>query len=74
MLTIVYCPSINGGRLGRARIIVGFTTNYATSAYHYGEVYSMQYYVIKFVCDMRQVNGFLRALRFPPTIKMTATI
>jgi hypothetical protein len=29
-----------------------------------GEVYSMQYYVIKFVSDLRQV-GFLRALQFP---------
>jgi len=27
-----------------------------------GEVYSIQHYVIKFVCDLRQVNGFLRLL------------
>jgi hypothetical protein len=31
-----------------------------------GEVYSMQYYVIKFV------SGFLRVFRFPPPIKLTA--
>ena len=27
-----------------------------------GELYSIQHYVIKFVCDLRQVNGFLRLL------------
>jgi hypothetical protein len=31
-------------------------------------------YVIKFVSDLRQVGGFLRVLRFPPPIKLTATI
>jgi len=39
-----------------------------------GEVYSIQHYVIKFVSDLRQVGGFLRVLRFPPPIKLTATI
>ena len=29
-----------------------------------GEVYSIQHYVIKFASDLRQVGGFLRALRF----------
>jgi hypothetical protein len=33
------------------------------------EVYSIQHYVIKFVSDLGQVNGFLRVLRFPPPIK-----
>jgi hypothetical protein len=37
----------------------------------HGEVYSIQHYVIKFVIDFRQVGGFLR---FPPPIKLTATI
>ena len=27
-----------------------------------------------YVSDLRQVSGFLRVLRFPPTIKLTATI
>jgi hypothetical protein len=36
-----------------------------------GEVYSIQHYVIKFVSDLRQIGGFLR---FPPPIKLTATI
>jgi len=40
----------------------------------YGEVYTIQHYVIKFVSDLRQVGGFLRFLRFPPPIKLTATI
>jgi hypothetical protein len=30
--------------------------------------------VIKLVSDLRQVSGFLRVLRFPPPIKLTATI
>ena len=34
----------------------------------------VQHYVIKFVSDLRQVGGFLRVLRFPPPIKLTATI
>jgi hypothetical protein len=32
------------------------------------------HYVIKFVRDLRQDDGFLRVLRFPPPIKLTATI
>ena len=39
-----------------------------------GEVYSIQHYVIKFVSDLRHVSGFLRVFRFPPSIKLTATI
>jgi hypothetical protein len=31
-------------------------------------------FVIKFVSDLRQVGGFLRVIRFPPSIKLTATI
>ena len=34
----------------------------------------VQHYVIKFVIDLRQVGGFLRVLRFPLPIKLTATI
>jgi hypothetical protein len=39
----------------------------------HGEVYSIQYYVIKFVSYLWQVGDFLRVLRFPPPIKLTAT-
>ena len=67
-----------GGRLCRDRIIVGFTTTYAISAYHHCEFESrsgrgVQHYVIKFVSDLRQVGGFLQVFRFPPPIKLTAT-
>jgi hypothetical protein len=34
----------------------------------------IQHYVIKFVSDLRQVSGFLQVFRFPPPIKLTATI
>jgi hypothetical protein len=60
-----------GDRRGRDRMVVGFTTTCAISAYHskvvssnpvHGEV--IQHYVIKFVSDLRQVGGFLQVLRF----------
>jgi len=47
---------------------------YMSSNPIHGEVYSMQHYVIKFVSNLRQVGGFLRILRYPPQIKLTATI
>ena len=31
-----------------------------------GEVYSIPHYVIKFVSNLQQVDGFLRVFRFPP--------
>jgi hypothetical protein len=71
------------GSRGRDRMVVGFTTTLAISAYHHwswefesahGEVYSIQQYVIKLVSDFRQVGGFLQVLRFPPSIKHIATI
>jgi hypothetical protein len=39
-----------------------------------GQVYSVQLYLIKIVIDLRQVGGFTQVLRFPPPIKLTATI
>ena len=39
-----------------------------------GEVYSMQYYVKKFVSDLRQGGGFLQVLRFLPPIKLIAKL
>ena len=72
------------GRRGHGRMVVGFTTTYAISVYHHlhvvssnpthDEVCSIQYYLIKFVSDLRQVGGFLRVLRFPTPIKLTTTI
>ena len=53
---------------------VPITTNVASLNPAHGEVYAIQHYVIKFVSDLRQVSGFLRVLRFPPPIKLTAMI
>ena len=59
----------------RDRMVVEFATTCAIIAYHHlscefepihGEVYSIKYYVIKFVSDLRQVCGFLWVLQFPP--------
>jgi hypothetical protein len=52
-------------------MIVAYTTIVVRSNPVHGEVYSIQHYVIKFVSDLLQVGGFLR---FPPPIKLTATI
>jgi len=42
---------------------------------NFGEMYSIQHYVIKFVSDFGQASGFLQVLRFSaPPIKLTATI
>ena len=51
--------------------LVPITTDVVNSNLDHGEVYSIKHYVIKFVSDLRQVGGFLR---FPPPIKLTATI
>ena len=66
---------------GRDRMLVCLTTTYTISVYHhiYCEFESrpgrgVQHDVIKFISDLRQVGGFLRVLRFPPLIKLTAMI
>ena len=53
---------------------VPITTKVVSSNIAYGEVYSIQHYVIKFVSNLRQVSGFLQVLQFPTPIKLTATI
>ena len=53
---------------------VPITTKVVSSNSMHGEVYLIQRYVIKFVSFLWQVCGFLRVLRFPPPIKLTATI
>jgi hypothetical protein len=74
--TYIFC-----GRRDRDRMVVEITTTYAISAHHHWccefesrSVRGVQCYVMKFVSDLRQVNGFLRVLRFPPPMKLTATI
>ena len=61
--------------------VIGFTTTYTISAYHhkYCEFESrsghdVQHYVIKFVSDLGHNSSFLRVFRFPPPVKLTATI
>jgi len=39
-----------------------------------GELYSIQHYMIKFVCDLRQVSDFLLYSGFLEQIKVTAMI
>jgi len=53
---------------------VPITTKVVSSKPAHGEMYSIQHYVIRFFSDSEQVGGFLRVLRFPPPIKLTATI
>ena len=53
---------------------VTITTKDVSSNHDHAGVYSIQHYVIKFVSDLRQVGGFFWVLRFPPPIKLTATI
>jgi hypothetical protein len=70
------------GRRGRDRMVVGFTIIYAIGAYHnwccgfYSRSWwGVQHYVIKFVSDIRQLGRwFSPGPRFPPPIKLTATI
>jgi hypothetical protein len=52
--------------------LVSITTNVVSSNPSIGKMYSIQQYAIKFVSDLRQVGGFLRALWVPPPIKLTA--
>ena len=57
---------------GRYRMIPIQSLYITTKGMHsnpiHGEVFSIQYYVIKFVSDLRQVRGFLRVLRFSPPL------
>jgi hypothetical protein len=53
---------------------VSITTKVVSSNPGYVEVYSIQHCVIKFVSALREVCGSLRVLRFPPPVKLTASI
>jgi hypothetical protein len=53
---------------------VSITIKVVSSNLVHGKMYSIQHYVIRIVSDLWQVSGFLRVLRFPPHIKLTATI
>ena len=69
---------VSKDRHRRDRILVGFTTTCAITTKIvslnpvHGDMYSIQYYVIKVTCD-RSV-GFFWVHLFPPSIKLTAEI
>jgi hypothetical protein len=82
IILIFLCKhSVPWGRRCRDRMVVRFTTSYATSAYHQKVHWccefesrsgrAVQHYVIKFVSDLRQVGDFLR---FPPPLYICYTI
>jgi len=50
------------------------TTNVLSSIPAEGEMSSLEQYMIHVVSDLWQVDSFLRVLRFPPPIKLTAVI
>ena len=77
MFVLTRTPKIKGDR---NRMVVGLqlpmqsvpiTTKAVRSNPAHGEMYSMQHYMIKYV--LRQVGDFLKVLRFPSPIKLTAT-
>ena len=53
---------------------VPIITNFVSLNAAHGEAFSVEHYVIKFVSDLWQVCGVFRVLRFPPQIKLIATI
>ena len=76
----IFQTKLRGPR-GRYRTVVVFIATYAIVDYHHWccEFESrsgrgVQHYVIKFVNDLRQVGGFIRVLRFLPTIIMITLI
>jgi len=67
-LTTIHTSSLN-------LVVIPFiTTNAVSLNPAHDKVYSIRHYVIKFVSALQHVGGFLRVLRFPPPIKLTATI
>ena len=77
--TLYWPILVSSAECGRGRMIVGFTTTYATIAIvssnpAHGDVYSIQHYVIMFVSDLWQFCDFLRVLRIPPPINLKGTI
>jgi hypothetical protein len=48
-------------------VVVPIATDVWEFEFHSGEVYSIQRYVIKFVCDLKQVGGFFPGTQFSST-------
>jgi len=47
---------------------VAITTKVVISNPIHSEMYSIQHFMIKFVSDLQQIDGFLQVLPFPPPI------
>ena len=83
-LQLKFIESNIKGPHGHDHLVVGFTNTCAISAYHHKRyefescswqgVLDATLCVKKFASDLRQVGSFLGVLRFPPSIKLTATI
>jgi len=54
--------------------LVSITANVVSSNPTNGEVYTTEHFVIKFVSELWQVDGFFWVLQFPPPINLTAKI
>jgi hypothetical protein len=70
------CPSI---KTQKAKYFEIYIDSYTESPDHYNEnvAYETKYWnseIFKFALDLRLIGGFLMVLRFPPPIKLTATI
>ena len=72
VLLVLFSNTLRDSR-GRDRMVVGFTIS---TYHHYCEFEPRSWRGIldTTLCDLRQVAGFLWVLRFPPPIKLTATI
>ena len=66
-------PNFFRGRRGGDRMVIVFTTTYAISVYH-SKVVSRCTRCNALYDKVCQVGSFLRVIRFPPPIKLTATI
>ena len=80
MFKLFFLPSISGAVVVviawyvNTYQSVSITTKVVSSIPVHGEVYWIQHYLLKFVSDLGQVDGFFRVSQFPPPIKLTTTI
>jgi hypothetical protein len=82
-ITHSFIPSKRRGCHGRDRMVLGFTTTYTISAYHYlsceleshSRRCALDAILFDKVCQgFAAGGGFLRVLRFPLPLKLTTTI
>ena len=68
------CPTQFMLPMEKSVTFTGTCSNEIIPSINHSFVYKAKEYGIKFSSDFRQVNGFLRVLRFSPPIKLTETI